>query len=180
MSKGSRMLLEQEEPSALEFSNNNAAILPASNIGNNNDDIQISKRKMRNIVNKRKKNKNSSNYNPLLPESTELDDDDVKIKISSKPIRIHPFTLITTTSKTIETEPSKFYNIYCMLVVSNIFLVGSFLLFVHNYVVDVIGILMIIVGAFLNLYTIWTFCGQKLCPRFFKHENQLSLCQSMS
>eukprot|EP00486_Rosalina_sp_Unknown_P007932 CAMPEP_0201588116 /NCGR_PEP_ID=MMETSP0190_2-20130828/151578_1 /ASSEMBLY_ACC=CAM_ASM_000263 /TAXON_ID=37353 /ORGANISM="Rosalina sp." /LENGTH=68 /DNA_ID=CAMNT_0048039627 /DNA_START=21 /DNA_END=224 /DNA_ORIENTATION=+ len=68
------MLLQQkEEPIALQFSNN-AAILPASNGGNN--DSKISKRKVKNIVNKRKKNKNSSNYNPLLPESTQLDDDE--------------------------------------------------------------------------------------------------------
>ena len=104
-----------------------------------------------------------------------MDKNDIEIKIiSSKPITVHPFTLITTTSKTIETATSKFYNIYCMLVISNIFLVGSFLLFVHNYIVDAIGILMIIIGFGLNLYTIWTFCGQKLCPRFFKHQNQFS------
>mmetsp|Transcript_41051 Transcript_41051/g.36222 ORF Transcript_41051/g.36222 Transcript_41051/m.36222 type:complete len:454 (+) Transcript_41051:26-1387(+) len=169
------MLLQQkEEPIALQFSNN-AAILPASNGGNN--DSKISKRKVKNIVNKRKKNKNSSNYNPLLPESTQLDDDEINIKISSKPTQkiSHNgiFTLTTNTSKTIETEPSKFYNIYVFLVISNVFLIGSFLLFVHNYVVDAIGILMIIVGFALNLYTIWTFCGQRLCPRLFKHENQL-------
>lgn len=174
------MLLQAEEPVELQFSNQASAILPASS--GNNDNTKISKRKvMKNIVNKRKKNKKSSNYNPLLPESTELSDDDnddnkdIEINVSSKPSTKHPFTLITKTSKTKETPPSKLFNIYCMLLVSNAFLIGSFLLFIHDYIVDGIGIIMIIVGLGLNAYTIWKFCGQRICPMLFKHENKFRL-----
>eukprot|EP01084_Bolivina_argentea_P098408 176862_1 len=134
---------------------------------NPNDDTN--KKKYKPKTNRKKKSIKDPNYNPLLPENEKPLDE----PIPPKPTFIHSFTLTTNTSKTTIKKQTKCYNIYCMLLLSNIFLIGSFLLFIHNYIVDAIGILLIIIGFILNLYTIWTFCGEKLCPKVFKHENIL-------
>ena len=137
-------------------------------------------RKVQDIINKKNVQKAARNYNPLLPEADDYDIKDVDLnndddKENKTEERVHSFELITHCSQQIEKKQPKYYNIYCMLLVSNILLFGIVLLFMHNYIADAVAVLLILVGCGLNAFTIWTFCGQKLCPRFFQHTNKLKL-----
>ena len=159
------MLLEREEPEP-QFIQPAAIAIASSN-------TKISKNKIQRIVNKQKK----KNKNPLLPLSDQQDEYNNTEELEKEwtQSRIHSFKLITNTSKTTETPPSKFQNLYCLLFVANSFLLGSCLLFAHDVFYHIIAILMMFIGALLNVYTFWIYCGERLCPRLFKHENEFCI-----